>query len=39
MENIDKSWKNLFDQYNFNIDKLYVHGNTVYPDRNNIFKV
>ena len=39
MENIHKSWKPLFDLYDFNLDELYNSGDVIYPSRENIFKV
>jgi len=39
MENIHKSWKPLFDQYDFDLDTLYNSGDTIYPPRESIFKV
>ena len=35
---IHKSWKKLFDRYDFNLDKLYNSDDVVYP-REQIFKV
>jgi len=36
---IHKSWKKLFDRYDFNLDKLYNSDDVVYPPREQIFKV
>jgi len=37
--NIHKSWKKLFDKYNFNLDKLYNNDDIVYPPKELIFRV
>jgi uracil-DNA glycosylase len=37
--NIHKSWKKLFDKYNFNLDILYNSGDIVYPSKELIFRV
>lgn len=34
-----ESWNELFDDYNFNIDLLYSGKNTIYPKKEDIFKV
>jgi uracil-DNA glycosylase len=34
-----ESWSELFDKYNFNIDSLYSSKNTIYPKKEDIFKV
>jgi uracil-DNA glycosylase len=39
MDNIHISWKKLFDEYIFNLDKLYNSNEIVYPPREQIFKV
>lgn len=39
MCNYHKSWEELFDEYNFNIDKLYSGKNTIYPKKEDLFKV
>jgi uracil-DNA glycosylase len=36
---IHKSWKKLFDRYNFNLDELYNSEDIVYPARELIFRV
>ncbi len=36
---IHKSWKKLFDRYNFNLDGLYNSKDIVYPPREQIFRV
>jgi len=38
-DKIHKSWKKLFDKYDFNLDKLYNGDDTVYPPRELIFRV
>jgi uracil-DNA glycosylase len=39
-DKIHKSWKKLFDKYNFNLDELYDSGeDIVYPPRELIFRV
>lgn len=38
MENINKSWLSLFENYKFNLDGLDEYG-IVYPDKVNIFRV
>lgn len=35
----NKSWNELFDNYNFNINSLYSSKNTIYPKKEDIFKV
>jgi uracil-DNA glycosylase len=37
--NIHSSWKPLFDNYDFDLDKLYNSGDIVYPPRETIFRV
>ena len=39
MNDIHQSWKELFDDYNFNIDTLYSGKNTIYPKKEDLFKV
>lgn len=39
MDNIHKSWKNLFKQYTFDLDEIYNSGDTIYPKKEHIFKV
>ena len=39
MENIHESWKSLFNQYEFDLNKLYNSGNIIYPTREYIFRV
>jgi uracil-DNA glycosylase len=39
METIHESWKPLFEQFNFNLDRVYTVSDIVYPDRNHIFRV
>jgi uracil-DNA glycosylase len=34
-----ESWNELFDDYNFNIDSFYSSKNTIYPKKEDIFKV
>ena len=34
-----ESWNELFDQYNFNIDVLYSGKDTIYPKKEDLFKV
>jgi uracil-DNA glycosylase len=38
-DKIHKSWKKLFDKYDFNLDILYNIGDIVYPQKNLIFRV
>jgi uracil-DNA glycosylase len=38
-DKIHKSWKKLFDRYDFDLDKLYNNGDIVYPAREQIFRV
>jgi len=38
-DKIHKSWKKLFDRYNFNLDGLYNSKDIVYPPREQIFRV
>ena len=35
---IHSSWKPVFDNYNFDIDKIYEDGN-VYPKKEHLFRV
>lgn len=39
MDNIHSSWKKLFDQYDLDLDELYRTGETIYPSKENIFRV
>ena len=39
MENIHYSWREIFDKYNFNLDKLYNSSDTIYPKKEQIFRV
>ena len=39
MENIHESWKPLFGQFKFDIDKIYSETDIVYPDRIHLFRV
>ena len=39
MCNYHKSWNELFDDYNFNIDRLYSGKDTIYPKKEDLFKV
>jgi uracil-DNA glycosylase len=39
MENIHKSWKPLFDKYNFNLDIRYSKEDIVYPPKEMVFRV
>jgi len=34
-----ESWKELFDDYEFNLDKFYLSKNTIYPKKEDVFKV
>jgi uracil-DNA glycosylase len=36
---IHESWKPLFDQYEFDLDTLYNTTNTIYPPKNQVFRV
>ena len=38
-DKIHKSWKKLFDKYNFNLDELYNGDDIVYPPRELVFRV
>ncbi len=38
-DKIHKSWKKLFDKYNFNLDELYNDDDIVYPPRELVFRV
>jgi uracil-DNA glycosylase len=37
--NIHICWNSLFSKYNFDLDKIYNKTDTIYPSRENIFKV
>jgi uracil-DNA glycosylase len=39
MCNYHESWTELFDDYNFNIDRLYSGKDTIYPKKEDLFKV
>ena len=39
MCNYHESWNELFDDYNFNIDRLYSGKDTIYPKKEDLFKV
>ena len=39
MDNIHKSWKPLFDNYEFDLDSIYDGKKPVYPYRENVFRV
>lgn len=39
MQNIHKSWLKVFDQYDFNLDDIYISDEIIYPDENELFKV
>ena len=39
MYNIHSSWKPLFDQYKFNLDKRYSSNEIVYPPKEQVFRV
>lgn len=39
MENIHHSWRDIFDKYNFDLDKLYNSDDIIYPKREQIFRV
>jgi uracil-DNA glycosylase len=39
MNNIDISWKLLFDNYEFDLDSVYDGKNPVYPNKENVFRV
>jgi len=39
MNTYHESWKSLFEQYNFDIDKLYTTSEVVYPKKEHIFRV
>ena len=39
MQNIHKSWLELFKQYDFNLDELYNSVDVIYPKQNELFKV
>ena len=38
MNNVHKSWKALFDKYNFDVDKIY-ENNEVYPPKKYLFNI
>jgi uracil-DNA glycosylase len=38
-DKIHKSWKKLFNKYDFNLDELYNNEDIVYPPREQIFRV
>jgi uracil-DNA glycosylase len=39
MEHIHSSWKSLFEEYDIDLDSIYSSGSTVYPPKENVFKV
>lgn len=39
MENIHHSWRDIFNKYNFDLDKLYNSDDIIYPKREQIFRV
>lgn len=39
MNNIHKSWNELFKKYNFNLDELYNSIEPIYPTKEQLFRV
>ena len=39
MNKIHDSWKELFDQYEFDLNSIYTDGEEVYPSQENVFRV
>jgi len=39
MENVHESWKEIFDQYNIDLDTIYERDTIVYPEKEDIFRI